>query len=84
MANSALISAGIAQAILLALTNTQMVQLCDLAIAGFMAGNGAQSYSIAGRSLAFFSLEQARAMRDYYTNAPSAGDSSFIVQRCEF
>jgi hypothetical protein len=78
------ISAQILVAVSLGLSNTQMVQICDLMIAGFLAGQGAQSYAIGARQISFFNIQQAQLVREYYTNAPAPGDRPYINQLAEF
>lgn len=67
----------------LAATPAEMVELCDLAMADFLSGRPT-SYTIAGRSFNFQSIEQILKVRDYYTNAPTVGGRSFIRQDAEF
>ncbi len=66
----------------LAATPSDMVELCDLAMADFLSGRPT-SYSIAGRSFNFQSMDQILKAREYYTNAPAAGARGFISQAAE-
>jgi hypothetical protein len=54
------------------LTSATLVSICDWAIAQFLLGKPVASYSVNGRAMTFVSIEQARALREYYTNASAA------------
>ena len=76
------IRARITSAQTLALTNQDLVDLCDMAMADFLSGRPT-SYTIAGRSFNFQTIDQIRQAREYYTNAPSSGGRGFICQNAE-
>lgn len=86
MADITDISDAITAAESLALTATQMVALCDRAIAQILAtGKPVIGYVVNGREFTF-SLFQAQSLRDYYFGQKTvdANPSGMVMAPCEF
>jgi hypothetical protein len=84
MAQNSDITAKITEATSLALSPTQMLALCDRAIAELIIGKPTASYQVNGRTINFTSLDMARGLRDYYQVLVDRGPSPYLMQPAEF
>jgi hypothetical protein len=81
MTTNADITAQLALCAQLNLTEAQILQICDWAVAALLSGKPVAEYQIAGRTMTFANLQTVQGVRDYYQQRINA--AAFTVQTAE-